>query len=189
MDADSDDDGVDDGTEVGLGTDPLDADTDDDGLLDGFEVTPSASTPMTLRRADAGPRWGRSRQPGRAGKQGRTRRSRIRMGTAWATGIEVSLGTDPNDPTVSPLEQKLLASDAADDDEFRFRAWRSTAIRPWSGRPSSTRRSAGIECWRRLRVHAHRGGVWSEQQKLTASGRGRPRITSGSAWPSAVTPS
>jgi MYXO-CTERM domain-containing protein len=39
FDADSDDDGIDDGTEVTgmLGTDPLDADTDDDGLGDGLE--------------------------------------------------------------------------------------------------------------------------------------------------------
>ncbi|MDR1152895.1 MAG: hypothetical protein LBK72_10585, partial [Bifidobacteriaceae bacterium] len=38
MDADSDDDGLSDGAEIELGTDPLDADSDDDGLSDGAEV-------------------------------------------------------------------------------------------------------------------------------------------------------
>ena len=36
--ADSDGDGLDDGDEVDLGSDPLDEDSDDDGLLDGEEV-------------------------------------------------------------------------------------------------------------------------------------------------------
>lgn len=36
--SDSNDDGLSDGDEVGLGTDPLDPDTDDDGLSDGDEV-------------------------------------------------------------------------------------------------------------------------------------------------------
>jgi len=36
--SDSNDDGLSDGDEMGLGTDPLDPDTDDDGLSDGDEV-------------------------------------------------------------------------------------------------------------------------------------------------------
>ena len=38
IDGDSDDDGLPDGEEIALGTDPFDPDTDDDGLLDGEEV-------------------------------------------------------------------------------------------------------------------------------------------------------
>ena len=38
LDADSDDDGLDDGEEKTAGTDPLDSDSDDDGLDDGEEV-------------------------------------------------------------------------------------------------------------------------------------------------------
>jgi len=40
-DADSDDDGVNDGDEVAAGTDPNDADSDDDGVLDGADVEPT----------------------------------------------------------------------------------------------------------------------------------------------------
>lgn len=42
-DADSDDDGLDDGDELRRGTDPNDADTDDDGMSDGAEVAAAGS--------------------------------------------------------------------------------------------------------------------------------------------------
>jgi len=46
-DADSDDDGLYDGTEVNdTGTDPLDADSDDDGLLDGWEIDQTGTDPL-----------------------------------------------------------------------------------------------------------------------------------------------
>jgi len=38
LDADSDDDGLNDGTEVQVGTNPLDPDSDDDGIPDGRDV-------------------------------------------------------------------------------------------------------------------------------------------------------
>ncbi len=41
---DTDGDGLDDDTEIKLGTDPNDADSDDDGLLDGMEVQPGVDT-------------------------------------------------------------------------------------------------------------------------------------------------
>jgi uncharacterized repeat protein (TIGR01451 family)/MYXO-CTERM domain-containing protein len=41
---DSDDDGISDGGEDDLGTDPMDADTDDDGVIDGDEVGPDQDT-------------------------------------------------------------------------------------------------------------------------------------------------
>jgi len=45
-DPDSDDDGLEDGEEVELGTDPTDPDSDDDGLTDGAEVLDHATDPL-----------------------------------------------------------------------------------------------------------------------------------------------
>ncbi|MFN3200965.1 MAG: cadherin domain-containing protein [Bradymonadia bacterium] len=42
---DTDEDGLDDGTELGLGTDPLDPDSDGDGVLDGIEILRFGSDP------------------------------------------------------------------------------------------------------------------------------------------------
>jgi hypothetical protein len=48
-DADSDNDGLNDGQEVNVqGSDPLDADTDDDGLSDGLEVNRYGSDPTAV---------------------------------------------------------------------------------------------------------------------------------------------
>ena len=53
QDADTDDDGLNDGDEVARGTDPLDPDSDNDGLDDGTEVTqaPIRSTPTAMTTA------------------------------------------------------------------------------------------------------------------------------------------
>ncbi|HEX5616077.1 MAG TPA: hypothetical protein VFZ83_13065 [Acidimicrobiia bacterium] len=70
-DADTDDDGLSDGDEVLVyGTDPLDADTDDDGLTDGEEVLVYGTDPLDPDTDDDG----------------------------LLDGIEVDFGTDPLDP-------------------------------------------------------------------------------------------
>lgn len=46
IDADSDDDGLPDGQEIAIGTDPFDPDTDDDGLTDGDEVKVYMTDPL-----------------------------------------------------------------------------------------------------------------------------------------------
>jgi regulation of enolase protein 1 (concanavalin A-like superfamily) len=51
-DLDDDNDGLSNGEEAGLGTDPLDADSDDDGLIDGDEVSTYGSDPL-LEDSDA----------------------------------------------------------------------------------------------------------------------------------------
>ena len=70
IDADSDDDGLPDGQEIALGTDPFDPDTDDDGLTDGDEVHVHGTDPLDPDTDDDG----------------------------LDDGLEVTLGTDPLDP-------------------------------------------------------------------------------------------
>jgi hypothetical protein len=70
FDTDSDDDGLTDGDEIGLGTDPFDPDSDDDGLTDGDEVNVHGTNPLDPDTDDDG----------------------------LNDGDEISLGTDPFDP-------------------------------------------------------------------------------------------
>ena len=70
FDPDSDDDGLTDGEEVVLGTDPFDPDTDDDGLTDGQEVETYGTDPLDPDTDDDG----------------------------LNDGDEIAAGTDPFDP-------------------------------------------------------------------------------------------
>jgi len=70
FDTDSDDDGLTDGEEIALGTDPFDADTDDDGLSDGDEVNVHGTDPLNPDTD----------------------------GDGLNDGDEIALGTDPFDP-------------------------------------------------------------------------------------------
>ncbi len=70
IDTDSDDDGLTDGEEIALGTDPFDPDTDDDGLSDGDEVNVHGTDPLDADTDDDG----------------------------LNDGLEVELGLDPLDP-------------------------------------------------------------------------------------------
>jgi len=70
FDTDSDDDGLADGEEIALGTDPFDPDTDDDGLTDGDEVNVHGTDPLDPDTDDDG----------------------------LNDGDEIALGTDPFDP-------------------------------------------------------------------------------------------
>ena len=82
-------------------------------------------------------------------------------GDGFSDADEATLGTDPNDP-ISPLENKLTASDGAYGDDFGSTVSidGDTAVigaygdGPWSGSAY---------------VYVRSNGVWSEQQKLTAS--------------------
>jgi hypothetical protein len=70
FDPDSDDDGLPDGQEIALGTDPFDPDTDDDGLTDGDEVEVYGTDPLDSDTDDDG----------------------------LNDGDEIAAGTDPFDP-------------------------------------------------------------------------------------------
>jgi hypothetical protein len=70
FDTDSDDDGLADGEEIALGTDPFDPDSDDDGLTDGDEVNVYGTNPLDPDTDDDG----------------------------LNDGDEIALGTDPFDP-------------------------------------------------------------------------------------------
>ena len=54
IDTDSDDDGLTDGEEIAIGTDPFDSDTDDDGLSDGDEVNVHGTDPLDPDTDDDG---------------------------------------------------------------------------------------------------------------------------------------
>jgi hypothetical protein len=54
IDADSDDDGLPDGVELAIGTDPFDPDSDDDGLSDGDEVNVHGTDPLDADSDDDG---------------------------------------------------------------------------------------------------------------------------------------
>ena len=70
FDTDSDDDGLSDGQEIAIGTDPFDPDSDDDGLTDGDEVNVHGTDPLDADTDDDG----------------------------LNDGDEIALGTDPFDP-------------------------------------------------------------------------------------------
>ena len=70
IDLDSDDDGLMDGTEIELGTDPDDSDSDDDGLIDGDEINIYGTDPLDPDTDD----------------------------DDLIDGDEISIGTDPLDP-------------------------------------------------------------------------------------------
>jgi hypothetical protein len=70
IDTDSDDDGLTDGEEIAIGTDPFDPDTDDDGLSDGDEVNVHGTDPLDPDTDDDG----------------------------LNDGLEVDLGLDPLNP-------------------------------------------------------------------------------------------
>jgi hypothetical protein len=70
IDTDSDDDGLPDGEEIAIGTDPFDDDTDDDGLSDGDEVNVHGTDPLDADTDDDG----------------------------LDDGLEVALGLDPLNP-------------------------------------------------------------------------------------------
>ena len=80
----------------------------------------------------------------------------------FSDGAEVSFGTDPNAITQSPFEQKLTASDGAEYDRFGYSVSISgdTAVIGAYGDGSESGSAY---------VYVRSNGVWSEQQKLTAS--------------------
>ncbi len=80
-------------------------------------------------------------------------------------GNEVSFGADPLDPNDTPLQQKLVASDAAFEDQFGTQvrmdgdtvvvgAWQEDGVAAGSGAAY---------------VYVRSGGTWVEQAKLVAS--------------------
>ncbi len=101
-DADTDNDGLNDGDEVKLhGTDPLDADTDNDGLLDGIEVNGSNPTnPLDADSDDDGLLDGvEDANHNGALDPGETDPNNPDTdGDGLNDGIEVDLGTDPLNP-------------------------------------------------------------------------------------------
>ncbi len=82
VDVDSDQDGLSDGQEAELGTDPVNPDSDADGLLDGAEVT--AGTDPLLYDSD---------------------------GDGFGDNAEVANGTDPNDPASVPPGEPTIDTD------------------------------------------------------------------------------
>jgi hypothetical protein len=101
-DADSDDDGLDDGEEVDVyGTDPLDPDTDDDGILDGTEVNGSNPTdPLDADSDDDGLLDGEedANQNGAQDAGETDPNDADSDDDGLDDGIEVEFGTDPLDP-------------------------------------------------------------------------------------------
>ncbi len=115
FDPDSDDDGLTDGEEAILGTDPLDADTDDDGLTDGQEVEVYGTDPLDADTDDDGLNDGDEIAAGTdpfnpdTDGDGLTDGDEVHLhGTdpldpdtdddGLNDGLEVALGTDPLDP-------------------------------------------------------------------------------------------
>ncbi|MDB4363625.1 hypothetical protein N9Z31_05680 [Pseudomonadales bacterium] len=83
----------------------------------------------------------------------------------FSDGAEVAFGTDPNAITQSPFEQKLTASDGAGLDYFGWSVSISgdTAVIGARGDDDNGSNSGSAY------VYVRSNGVWSEQQKLTAS--------------------
>ena len=82
-------------------------------------------------------------------------------GDGFSDADEATLGSDPNDQT-SPLENKLTASDGARYDEFGV----SVSI---DGDTAVIGARADDGYSGSAYVYVRNNGVWSEQQKLTAS--------------------
>ena len=115
FDPDSDDDGLTDGEEAILGTDPFDADTDDDGLTDGEEVEVHGTDPLDPDTDDDGLNDGDEIAAGTdpfdpdSDDDGLSDGDEVHVhGTdpldpdsdddGLIDGLEVALGTDPLDP-------------------------------------------------------------------------------------------
>jgi hypothetical protein len=114
FDVDSDDDGLTDGEEIALGSDPFDADSDDDGLTDGQEVDVYGTDPLDPDSDDDGLTDGEEVALGTdpldpdSDDDGLTDGEEVALGTdpldpdsdddGLTDGLEVSLGLDPLDP-------------------------------------------------------------------------------------------
>jgi len=85
-------------------------------------------------------------------------------GDGFSDTDEATLGTDPNDPT-SPLENKLTASDGAADDWFGY----SVSIDGDTAIIGAIFDRDNGDFSGSAYVFVRINGVWSEQQKLTAS--------------------
>ncbi len=159
--ADSDSDGLSDGDEINTHlTNPLDDDSDDDGLLDGAEINTHSTNPLVADTDNDGLSDG----------------DEVNVHTTDPTdtdsdndgfndGAEIQFGTDPNQAIDNPLQAKLTASDGASSDSFG----RSVAI---SGDTAVIGAHEDDDNGSRsgsAYVYVRSGGVWTEQQKLTAS--------------------
>ena len=83
----------------------------------------------------------------------------------FSDGAEVAFGTDPNAITQSPFEQKLTASDGAPIDVFGGRVSISGDTAVIGAHRDDDNGDASGSAY----VYVRSNGVWSEQQKLTAS--------------------
>ncbi len=93
IDVDSDDDGLPDGEEIALGTDPFDPDTDDDGLTDGDEVNIHGTDPLDPDTDDDGLTDGDE-----VNIHGTDPLDPDTDDDGLIDGDEIALGTDPFDP-------------------------------------------------------------------------------------------
>ncbi|HXV72529.1 MAG TPA: hypothetical protein VEB69_14155 [Acidimicrobiia bacterium] len=93
IDADSDDDGLPDGEEIALGTDPFDPDSDDDGLTDGDEVEVYGTDPLDPDSDDDGLSDGDE-----VNVHGTNPLDPDTDDDGLIDGDEIALGTDPFDP-------------------------------------------------------------------------------------------
>ncbi|HEU4751343.1 MAG TPA: hypothetical protein VFT54_09810 [Acidimicrobiia bacterium] len=93
IDTDSDDDGLTDGEELVLGTDPFDSDTDDDGLSDGDEVNVHGTDPLDPDTDDDGLSDGDE-----VNVHGTDPLDADTDDDGLVDGLEVDLGLDPLDP-------------------------------------------------------------------------------------------
>jgi hypothetical protein len=93
IDTDSDDDGLTDGEELALGTDPFDSDTDDDGLSDGDEVNVHGTDPLDPDTDDDGLSDGDE-----VNVHGTDPLDADTDDDGLVDGLEVDLGLDPLDP-------------------------------------------------------------------------------------------
>jgi hypothetical protein len=93
IDADSDDDGLPDGEEIAIGTDPFDPDTDDDGLSDGDEVNVHGTDPLDPDTDDDGLSDGDE-----VNVHGTDPLDPDTDDDGLSDGLEVALGLDPLDP-------------------------------------------------------------------------------------------
>ena len=93
IDTDSDDDGLTDGEELVLGTDPFDSDTDDDGLSDGDEVNVHGTDPLDADTDDDGLSDGDE-----VNVHGTDPLDADTDDDGLVDGLEIDLGLDPLDP-------------------------------------------------------------------------------------------